>query len=95
VAALVTGTAACAYILSPVVAYAQVNNNNASNNNGGAGTATSPIKVKVPDGAKLVLSSNELVYNKDTQIVTASGAVQINYGGYRMVAQRVEYNPDE
>nr|WP_210294883.1 LPS-assembly protein LptD [Rhizobium sp. BK491] len=89
---MVTGTAACAYILSPVVAYAQVNNNNASNNNGGAGTATSPIKVKVPDGAKLVLSSNELVYNKDTQIVTASGAVQINYGGYRMVAQRVEYN---
>jgi LPS-assembly protein len=92
VAALVTGTAACAYILSPVVAYAQANNSNANTNNGGAGAATSPIKVKVPEGAKLVLSSNELVYNKDTQIVTASGAVQINYGGYRMVAQKVEYN---
>jgi LPS-assembly protein len=91
VAALVTGTAACAYVMSPVVAYAQANNN-ASNNNGGAGAVTSPIKVKVPDGAKLVLSSNELVYNKDTQIVTATGAVQINYGGYRMVAQKVEYN---
>jgi LPS-assembly protein len=77
--------------MSPVVAYAQANNN-ASNNNGGAGAVTSPIKVKVPDGAKLVLSSNELVYNKDTQIVTATGAVQINYGGYRMVAQKVEYN---
>ena len=87
VAALITGTAASAYIMSPVVVYAQ-----ASNNNGGASAATSPIKVKVPDGAKLVLSSNELIYNKDTQIVTASGAVQINYGGYRMVAQRVEYN---
>ncbi|OEC93076.1 MULTISPECIES: LPS-assembly protein LptD [unclassified Rhizobium] len=92
VAALVTGTAACAYILSPVVAYAQANNNNANPNNGGAGAATSPIKVKVPEGSKLVLSSNELVYNKDTQIVTATGAVQINYGGYRMVAQKVEYN---
>ncbi len=92
VAALVTGTAACAYILSPVVAYAQANNNNANTNNGGAGAATSPIKVKVPEGSKLVLSSNELVYNKDTQIVTATGAVQINYGGYRMVAQKVEYN---
>jgi LPS-assembly protein len=92
VAALVTGTAACAYIMSPVVVYAQANTNNASNNNGSAGTAASPIKVKVPEGAKLVLSSNELVYNKDTQIVTASGAVQINYGGYRMVAQKVEYN---
>lgn len=41
VAALVTGTAACAYILSPVVAYAQANNNNANTNNGGAGAATS------------------------------------------------------
>ncbi|MDK4714540.1 LPS-assembly protein LptD [Rhizobium sp. CNPSo 4039] len=92
VAALVTGTAACAYILSPVVAYAQANNNNANTNNGGTGAATSPIKVKVPEGSKLVLSSNELVYNKDTQIVTATGAVQINYGGYRMVAQKVEYN---
>jgi len=78
--------------MSPVVVHAQVNNNNANNNNGGAGAVSSPIKVKVPEGSKLVLSSNELVYNKDTQIVTATGAVQINYGGYRMVAQKVEYN---
>nr|WP_205925833.1 LPS-assembly protein LptD [Rhizobium sp. P38BS-XIX] len=74
-------------MMSPVAVYAQ-----ATDNNGGAGAVTSPIKVNVPDGSKLVLSSNELIYNKDTQIVTASGAVQINYGGYRMVAQRVEYN---
>ncbi|MGG6895988.1 MULTISPECIES: LPS-assembly protein LptD [Rhizobium] len=86
VAALVTGTAACAYIMSPVVVYAQ------ANNNGGTGAVTSPIKVNVPEGSKLVLSSNELTYNKDAQIVTATGAVQINYGGYRMVAQKVEYN---
>ena len=88
VGALVTGTAACAYLMSPVAVYAQANNNN----NGGTGAVTSPIKVKVPEGSKLVLSSNELIYNKDTQIVTASGAVQINYGGYKMVAQKVEYN---
>jgi len=87
VGALVTGTAASAYIMSPVAVYAQANNNN-----GGTGAVTAPIQVKVPEGSKLVLSSNELVYNKDAQIVTASGAVQINYGGYRMVAQRVEYN---
>ncbi|NKJ34222.1 LPS-assembly protein [Rhizobium sp. SG570] len=73
--------------MSPVAVYAQANNNN-----GGTGAVTAPIQVKVPEGSKLVLSSNELVYNKDAQIVTASGAVQINYGGYRMVAQRVEYN---
>jgi len=87
VGALVTGTAASAYIMSPVAVYAQANNNN-----GGTGAVTAPIQVKVPEGSKLVLSSNELVYNKDAQIVTASGAVQLNYGGYRMVAQRVEYN---
>jgi LPS-assembly protein len=87
VAALVMGAAAYAFVMSPVVTYAQDNNNN-----GGAGAATSPVKVKVPEGSKLILSSNELVYNKDTQIVTASGAVQINYGGYKMVAQKVEYN---
>ncbi|WFU10035.1 LPS-assembly protein LptD [Rhizobium sp. CB3090] len=87
VAALVMGAAAYAFVMSPVVAYAQDNNNN-----GGAGAATSPVKVKVPEGSKLILSSNELVYNKDTQIVTATGAVQINYGGYKMVAQKVEYN---
>jgi len=87
VGALVTGTAASAYIMSPVAVYAQANNNN-----GGTGAVTAPIQVKVPEGSKLVLSSNELVYNKDAQIVTASGAVQINYGGYKMVAQRVEYN---
>nr|WP_210311545.1 LPS-assembly protein LptD [Rhizobium leucaenae] len=81
------GAAAYAFVVSPVVTYAQDNNNN-----GGAGAATSPVKVKVPEGSKLILSSNELVYNKDTQIVTASGAVQINYGGYKMVAQKVEYN---
>ncbi|MFJ6322396.1 MULTISPECIES: LPS-assembly protein LptD [unclassified Rhizobium] len=89
VAALITGTAACAYVMSPVVAYAQSNN---GNNNGGTGAVTSPVKVNVPEGSKLVLSSNELTYNKDAQIVTAIGAVQINYGGYKMVAQKVEYN---
>jgi len=87
VAALVMGAAAYAFVMSPVVAYAQDNNNN-----GGTGAVASPVKVKVPEGSKLILSSNELVYNKDTQIVTATGAVQINYGGYKMVAQKVEYN---
>jgi LPS-assembly protein len=50
------------------------------------------MNIKVPADAKMVLEANDLIYNKDTQIVTARGAVQINYGGYRMVAQRVDYN---
>ncbi len=49
-------------------------------------------EVKVPADSKLILSANDLTYNRDSQIVTVSGAVQINYGGYKMVAQRVEYN---
>ncbi|TCR93019.1 LPS-assembly protein LptD [Rhizobium sp. BK376] len=84
VAALLSGAAAYVFVVaSPVVVYAQAND---------AAATTPGTKVKVPEGSKLVLSSNELIYNKDTQIVTASGAVQINYGGYRMVSQRVEYN---
>lgn len=43
-------------------------------------------------GEKLLLSANELVYNRDAEVVTASGEVQIHYNGYRMVAQRVVYN---
>lgn len=44
------------------------------------------------DGAKMLLRANELVYNQDTQQVTATGAVQIYYNRYRVVAQRVQYD---
>ncbi|PZU22388.1 MAG: LPS-assembly protein LptD [Shinella sp.] len=46
----------------------------------------------VKSGEKLLLSADEVVYNRDAEIVTATGAVQIHYNGYRMVAQRVDYN---
>ena len=36
--------------------------------------------------AKMLLRANELTYNQDTQRVTATGAVQIYYNRYRMVA---------
>jgi LPS-assembly protein len=47
---------------------------------------------KVPEGSKLLLASNELIYNKDNETVIARGAVQINYGGYKLVAREVEYD---
>ncbi len=50
------------------------------------------LRPNVSADQKLILSANELVYNKDAQIVSAIGGVQINYAGYRLVAQRVEYN---
>ncbi|TCU22971.1 LPS-assembly protein [Rhizobium azibense] len=50
------------------------------------------LQPKIDPEAKMMLSANELVYNRDQQIVSAVGGVQINYAGYKMVAQRVEYN---
>lgn len=44
-----------------------------------------------PD-AKLLLTSDDLIYNRDLNKVTALGAVQINYSGYKLVAQKVEYD---
>jgi LPS-assembly protein len=40
----------------------------------------------------MLLESDTLVYDNDAQTVTAVGGVQIDYGGNRLVAQRVEYN---
>mgnify|MGYP003694515923 CR=1 FL=1 len=40
----------------------------------------------------MLLSANELVYNKDAERVIVRGAVQINYGGYQMVAQQNQYS---
>ncbi|WP_337266503.1 LPS-assembly protein LptD [Oryzifoliimicrobium ureilyticus] len=50
------------------------------------------LQPRVSDDSRMQLAANELVYNKDNQTVSAVGGVQINYGGYHMVAQRVEYN---
>jgi LPS-assembly protein len=44
------------------------------------------------DDAKLYLSSDKVVYDRDNDKVTASGAVRINYGGYKLVAGRVTYD---
>lgn len=46
----------------------------------------------VSKGGKLLLAADDLVYNRDLNRVTALGAVQINYAGYKLVAQKVEYD---
>jgi LPS-assembly protein len=48
----------------------------------------------VAQGGNLLLTSDELLYNLDSNRVIASGAVQIDYNGYQMVADRVEYNQE-
>ncbi len=47
---------------------------------------------EIPAGAKLYLSSDTLIYDRDHGKIIAAGTVRINYGGYKMVAQRVTYD---
>lgn len=47
---------------------------------------------QVPSDAQMLLESDTLVYDNDSQTVTAVGGVQIDYAGNRLVAERVEYD---
>lgn len=44
-----------------------------------------------PD-AKMLLQADNLIYDRDRQVVTAAGSVQIEYDGNRLVAREVTYN---
>ncbi|WP_297323615.1 LptA/OstA family protein, partial [uncultured Bartonella sp.] len=44
-----------------------------------------------PD-ARMLLSADELVYDRDASTITAQGHVQIEYDGNRIVARKVIYN---
>ncbi len=46
----------------------------------------------VPSGSQMLIEADTLIYDNDNETVTAVGAVQIDYGGNRLVAQRVTYN---
>ena len=46
----------------------------------------------VPEGTPLLLEADRLIYNRDTETVTARGGVQIAYGPYRLVADEVSYD---
>ncbi|MDI7861081.1 LPS-assembly protein LptD [Rhizobiaceae bacterium n13] len=80
VTALMAGAAVCAYLTGASAVFAQESRTLQS------------MEPRIPDDAKLVLTANELVYNRDAERITAVGGVQINYAGYKMVAQRVEYD---
>ena len=40
----------------------------------------------------MLLEADSLVYDQESNTVTAVGGVQIEYGGNRLVADRVSYN---
>ncbi len=46
----------------------------------------------VPDGSQMLLEADTLIYDHDSNTVTAVGGVQIDYAGNRLVAQRVTYD---
>jgi LPS-assembly protein len=50
------------------------------------------IGESVPEGSQMLLEADTLVYDNDANTVTAVGGVQIDYGGNRLVAQRVTYD---
>ncbi|SOE17418.1 LPS-assembly protein [Hoeflea halophila] len=51
-----------------------------------------PGSFDIAEDAKMLLAADELIYNNDTGVVVASGGVQIDYGNYKLVADRVEYD---
>lgn len=50
------------------------------------------LAASVPSGSQMLLEADTLVYDNDNQTVVAVGGVQIQYGGNKLVAQRVEYD---
>ncbi|MGG7517064.1 LPS-assembly protein LptD [Allorhizobium undicola] len=78
--ALMTGVALSASVLPAARVFAQ------------QASGQGVLNPRLPDNAKLMLAANELVYNKDAEKVVATGGVQMNYGGYQMVARKVEYD---
>jgi LPS-assembly protein len=47
---------------------------------------------EIPANAQMLLEADTLVYDNDANTVTAVGGVQIDYGGNKLVAQRVTYD---
>ncbi|WP_242221901.1 LPS-assembly protein LptD [Shinella zoogloeoides] len=79
-AALLAGAATCALMPAfSLPAYAQA-------------VDSSTLQPNIPEDSKLLLAANELVYNNDNETVVARGAVQIDYGGYKLVAREVVYD---
>jgi len=50
------------------------------------------LGASVPSNSQMLLEANTLTYDNDQEVVIAAGAVQIEYGGNRLVAQRVTYD---
>ncbi len=50
------------------------------------------VAPEIPENSQMLLEADTLVYDNDANTVTAVGSVQIDYGGNKLVAQRVTYD---
>lgn len=50
------------------------------------------VQDEIPANSQMLLEADSLIYDQDSNSVTAAGGVQIEYGGNRLVADRVTYN---
>jgi len=56
------------------------------------GDLATRVSSGVPSDSQMLLEADTLVYDIDADRVTAAGAVRIEYGGNRLVAQKVTYD---
>nr|WP_274629405.1 LPS-assembly protein LptD [Mesorhizobium shangrilense] len=52
------------------------------------------LEQNVPENSQLLLEADTLVYDQDLSTVTAVGGVRLEYGGNRVVAEKVIYNSE-
>ncbi|MBB3949478.1 LPS-assembly protein LptD [Aureimonas jatrophae] len=78
--ALLAGAALSVLALAPSVALAQ------------ASLGELGANVNVPAGSQLFLEADTVTYDSDKSVVTAAGGVQIDYGGYKLVARNIVYD---
>src|SRR5690606_21156915 len=50
------------------------------------------IVEQIPADAQMLLEADSLVYNRDDDTIAAVGGVRIDYGGHRLVAERITYD---
>lgn len=56
------------------------------------GQSLDGLAPQVDQNEQMLLEADQLIYDNDRETVTAEGAVQIDYAGNRLVAQRVTYD---
>lgn len=77
---------ACATAIAGLLAFTGVLSTNAQAQD------TGNFADEIPDDAQLLLEADTLVYDRDADTVSAVGGVRIDYGGTRLVAERVTYD---